>query len=205
MSLTAFALLAATCAPHVHIETINAIVAHESSGNPYAININGSYKIPKKPETLEEAISIAKELKGKGINFDSGLAQINSANLDRLNISVEEIFNPCTNLKAAESILTDCYTRATKKLGTTKEAIKASLSCYNTGKFEAGIKNGYVQKVFAKADIEIPALDGITFNENRQYSSENDEVKNIIIKDEANNVREIFESGGSPDVFNVGK
>ena len=199
MSLTAFALIAATCAPHVHNETINAIVAHESAGNPYAININGSYKLSQKPKTKEEAIAIAKELKSKGVNFDSGLAQINSANLDRLNIGVEEIFDPCVNLKAAESILGDCYSRAVRKLGKSKEAIEASLSCYNTGKFEAGLKNGYVRKVMSKAEIEIPALDGITF---KKATDNYDDIKEIISQDVQVDNGEAFQKGGMPDAFN---
>ena len=80
-------------------------------------------------------------------NIDMGLGQINSENLTRLGMTVDEVFDVCKNLSAAALILEDNFTRASAKEGAPQEALKKALSAYNTGDFARGIKNGYVQKV----------------------------------------------------------
>ncbi|MCZ2328774.1 lytic transglycosylase domain-containing protein [Bartonella sp. F02] len=158
MALSDFIMLAATCAPAVHPTTISAIITQESQGNIYAIGVNGNYKLPRQPSTLEEAVTMAQQLKNAGYNFDVGLGQINIKNLEWLKMSLSDLFDPCKNLKALQAVLVDCYKRALSTHSAGQAALRAALSCYNTGNFKRGLANGYVQKVSSHVDVNIPAL-----------------------------------------------
>ncbi|WP_323000546.1 lytic transglycosylase domain-containing protein [Denitromonas sp.] len=153
-----FALLAQECAPQVHVTTLAAIVRQESAGNPFAIGINGGARLPRQPQTKAEAVATAEWLQANGYNFDAGVGQINVRNLGWLGMSVEDLFDPCINLKGAATVLSDCYRRAVPKYGEGQPALHAALSCYNTGDFSKGFANGYVMKVAANAALPIPAL-----------------------------------------------
>ena len=153
-----FALLAQECAPHVNVSTMAAIVRQESAGNPLAIGVNGGVRLPRQPRSKAEAISTAEWLKTNGYNFDAGIGQINVRNLGWLGMSIEDLFDPCANLKGAAKVLSDCYERASTKYGEGQPALRAALSCYNTGNFSTGFRNGYVMKVAANAALPIPAL-----------------------------------------------
>ena len=152
------AALVLACATNVHPTTMQALIGHESHHQPYAIGINGSNRLNKQPNTRDEAIVQAKALKLQGIDFDAGLAQINVRNWDWLKLNAETVFDPCTNLQAAQTVLTHCYTRAVKLYTDEQQALQAALSCYNTGHLERGFQNGYVGKVLAQAGIKIPGL-----------------------------------------------
>lgn len=158
--LAEIALLAATCAPDIHLTTLKAVVKHESGGNQYAVGVNEGDRLQQQPTSQEEATRIVRSLIEKGIDFDAGLGQINVRNWGWLNLDPETVFDPCTNLRASQAVLQDCYGRATKEFAPGQPALMAALSCYNTGNFRNGIKNGYVQKVIAGAGITVPALDG---------------------------------------------
>lgn len=153
-----FALLAQECAPQVHVKTLAAIVRHESAANPFAIGVNGGVRLPRQPKSKAEAIATAEWLKANGHDFDGGIGQINVRNLGWLGMSIEDLFDPCANLKGAATVLGDCYSRATAKYEAGQPALHAALSCYNTGNFNKGFKNGYVMKVAANAALAIPAL-----------------------------------------------
>jgi len=155
-----FIALVNECAPQVHQQTISAIVRTESKGNPWAIGINRA-KPPasfQSPATKEEAVQQASSLIQQGYNIDIGLGQINSANLSWLGLTVEQAFDPCTNLGAAARILTDNYTRASQQYAQEQDSLAAALSAYNTGHFERGITNGYVHKIYETADKEPPVI-----------------------------------------------
>lgn len=143
------------CAPQVAESTMSAITRHESRWRPYTIAINkASVSLSRQPDNQEEAVGAAKLLLQRGYNFDMGFAQINSANLKNpalkaRGISLENIFDTCTNVRAAEAILVDCYVRARGYYRNEQTALNAALSCYNTGNFSKGITNGYVRKVYA--------------------------------------------------------
>lgn len=151
-------LLISTCAPQVHPSTMLALVHHESRANPFAIGINGGDKLAKQPKTREQAVEIVKDLITKGIDFDAGLGQINVRNWNWLNLSAETVFEPCTNLKASQTVLADCYVRATNTHAAGQSALQAALSCYNTGNFNRGLKNGYVHRVYAAANQTVPDI-----------------------------------------------
>jgi type IV secretion system protein VirB1 len=146
-----FISLTKECAPMVAPQTMAAIVKTESQFQPWAIGINGNVKLTRQPNNKAEAVATAQNLIAQGYNIDMGLGQINSANLDRIGLSIESVFEPCTNLAASAAILQANYQSATKKLQGEQPALYAALSAYNTGSFTRGFKNGYVQKVVKNA------------------------------------------------------
>lgn len=146
-----FSTLAHQCAPSVAIATIAAVVSHESRRNPFAIGVNGGTRISRQPANKTEAVELANKLLGMGLSIDLGLAQINSANLSRLGLTVEQVFEPCANLRAAETVLRGCYDPAARRHGPGQLALQAALSCYNTGNYARGLTNGYVQSVYRLA------------------------------------------------------
>lgn len=146
-----FISLIKECAPMVAPQTMAAIVKTESQFQPWAIGINGNVKLTRQPNNKAEAVATAQSLIAQGYNIDMGLGQINSANLDRIGLSIESVFEPCTNLAASAAILQANYQSATKKLQGEQPALHAALSAYNTGSFTKGFKNGYVQKVVKNA------------------------------------------------------
>lgn len=152
-----FIELAKTCAPDVHVTTITAIVRHESGFNPLAIGVNGKPGRSIYPKTRQEAVDEVRKLQAKGASFDAGYGQINNANWKWLGITPENVFDPCTNLKAAQRVLVQCYEGASKA-HQGQAALYAALSCYNTGNYTYGLKNGYVRKVLAGAGLKVPAL-----------------------------------------------
>lgn len=152
------AALAMACAPNVHPVTLDALVKHESRRQPYAIGVNSGTRLARQPRSREEAVALARTLMAQGVDFDAGLAQINVRNWGWLKLTAETVFEPCANLQAAQTVLTDCYSRAVKRHQAQQLALQAALSCYNTGNFERGFRNGYVGKVLAQAGIKIPAL-----------------------------------------------
>lgn len=158
MALVELALLAATCAPNVHLSTLQPLIRHESRANIYAINVNGNYKLPKQPKNRDEAIATANWLKDNGYDFDAGLGQVNIRNIQKLGMTIADLFEPCENLKGAAAILTECYSRAVPRYGAGQPALLAALSCYNTGNFQRGFANGYVMKVASNVGMSVPAL-----------------------------------------------
>lgn len=158
--LAELATLALVCAPNVHLTTLEAVVRHESSINQYAIGVNRKgERLKKQPTTLPAAIEAAQDLIERGIDFDAGLAQINVRNWDWLGLSAESVFDPCTNLGAAQTVLTECYTRALRTHQAEQQALRAALSCYNTGNLKRGFTNGYVRHVLAQAGVTVPAIE----------------------------------------------
>lgn len=131
-----------------------AIVKAESGGNPLAIGVNRGGVRPGSPGNRNEAIAAAAQLLRTGANFDLGLAQINSANLSWLGLSIEGAFDPCLNIEAAAKILSSNYRRAIER--NVPAPLGAALSAYNTGSMSRGYANGYVAKV-SRAATELPA------------------------------------------------
>jgi type IV secretion system protein VirB1 len=139
-------LLLATCAPSVNVGTSAALVQIESAGNPYAIAIVGA-ELERQPRNRAEAIATIRVLAADGWNFSVGLGQINQSNFARLGVTAEALLDACTNLKAMEVILTECFTRARAGGRDDQAAVRAALSCYYSGNFSTGFRHGYVSKV----------------------------------------------------------
>lgn len=141
-----FIALAEQCAPAIDKNVTLSIVKKESAFNPFAIGVNkGGKKLARQPKDYGTAVVTAQKLINEGYNIDMGYAQINSANLKRLRLSVSQVFDPCNNLKAMQYILSECYSRAGNYQVNMK--LSRAFSCYNTGNHTKGFSNGYVNSV----------------------------------------------------------
>jgi type IV secretion system protein VirB1 len=150
------ALLA--CAVNVAPTTLEAVVRVESDGNPLAINVNHLPGPQPRPATLAEAVATAQRYVARGYSVDLGLMQVNSRNLAALDYSIEQVLNPCANVKAGATILTADYAEAVRSHGEGQAALQAALSAYNTGSFYRGFENGYVARYYGPGGV--PALAG---------------------------------------------
>ncbi|SMB33265.1 Type IV secretion system protein virB1 (plasmid) [Sterolibacterium denitrificans] len=146
-----FIALAQECAPWVAHETMAAIVRTESAFRPLAIGVNGGARLARQPENKAEAVATAEWLIANGYNIDMGLGQVNSTNLRKTGLTVEDAFDACKNIAAAATILHWNYQAASRKVQGEQAALHAALSAYNTGSFTRGFSNGYVQKVVNNA------------------------------------------------------
>lgn len=129
-----------SCPLAVPAQVMQHVVNVESSFNPYAIGVVGGHLV-RQPKTLPEALATVRMLEARGYNFSLGLAQVNRHNLPKYGLETyAEAFQPCANLKAGSQILAECNQRAGGHWG-------KSFSCYYSGNFVTGYRQGYVQKV----------------------------------------------------------
>lgn len=142
--------LVVACAPFVSQTTMLSIIHVESAGNPYAIGVNSKHRASQ-VSNHESAVVEAKRLIAKGANIDMGLMQINVKTMKNLGLTVEQTFDPCTNLYAGATVLTRNYYNASRRYVSEQDALLAAISAYNTGNYRNGFKNGYVGKVVNKA------------------------------------------------------
>ena len=153
-----FLALSQECAPWVAPQTMAAIVKTESGFNPLSIGVNGGARLVRQPDNKAEAVATARWLIEKGYNIDLGLGQVNSSNLVKVGLSVEDAFEPCKNVAAAATILHGNFQAAKGKVQDDQAALHAALSAYNTGSFSKGFSNGYVQKVLNNAGAAVPGV-----------------------------------------------
>jgi len=144
----AVAALARACAPEIATEAIVPLVVTESGGDPLRINVNKGPRV--RAGSIAEGAAIVRRYMAAGYTVDVGLAQINSANFARLGVTVEQVFEPCTNLKLASTMLQRGYDMASRYY-TGLDAISATYSLYNTGTLTRGLRNGYVGRVWTAA------------------------------------------------------
>lgn len=145
-----FDALAHSCAPNVAPATLRAMATVESSHNPHAIGVvNG--RLARQPRNLPEAISTVMALQQQGTRFSAGLIQIYVKNWPAYQLDHESVFDPCSNMRAAAGILTDCYKRASRRADASQVALRNALSCYYSNNFVTGYQHSYVQKVVAAA------------------------------------------------------
>jgi len=160
MDASAFVTLALACAPQLNVDTTRALVSVESAFNPWAIGVVGG-QLVRQPRNLSEALATAQALQANGWNYSVGLGQINQGNFERLGLTVDTAFDPCTNLTAMQAVLTECMDRVPAPHRTpaqTQAALRQALSCYYSGNFVTGFTDGYVRKVAAAAgDIARPS------------------------------------------------
>lgn len=155
------AMFLQTCAPMVAPQTINAIVQVESHGNPYAIHINHeTHQVIA--HSKEEAVLLATNAILLGKSVDMGLMQVNSQHLRQFGLSVADVFEPCTNLRAGAAILEGDYERASAQTRSPHQALVWALSAYNTGDFESGFNNGYVAKYTSFMREPLTSDDAVT-------------------------------------------
>ncbi len=151
-SFAAYALAASLsrCAPSVGRVTMDAVVAYESGGHPFAIGDNTARR-SYFPARRDQALRIATALVRDGHDIDVGYAQVNVANVRAYGIGLRAAFDPCTNLALAARILRGDYARAATRYGPGQIALAHALSAYNSGGFFAGI--GYARAVYATARL----------------------------------------------------
>jgi type IV secretion system protein VirB1 len=146
------------CAPAVHPDTILRVIRAESDYNALAIGVNGA-RLERQPRNLAEAIVTARALRRQGYDFDAGAAQINVRNWAWLGLDEVSVFDPCTNLRAAQTVLLDCFKRA--PAADPQTALRQALSCFNSGNHRNGFTNGYVMKV-VRAPVASPVVSAIS-------------------------------------------
>ncbi|MDP3749292.1 MAG: lytic transglycosylase domain-containing protein [Phenylobacterium sp.] len=159
LELAAALALSERCAPKIAPGTLIPIVRTESGFDTLAIGVNRGATGWARPRTPQAAAQIARKLIADGANLDLGLAQINTANLARLRLSVEDAFDPCRNLAAAGELLAANYHAVRGRAPNDQAALRTALSLYNTGRTDRGFRNGYVAKVEAAARSLVPAID----------------------------------------------
>lgn len=201
-----------TCAPEIKAESKVAfgIVKTESSGNPYAIGINTKgVKLKRQPTSLLEAMEVSTWLAKNRYNFDAGIAQINSVNINKfvegdINFRMQKVFNPCDNLKLAEKIYNSCFSMTGTMVG--------ALSCYNTGNATRGIKNGYVAKVLAnipdllevRGEASLPYVGkskGKRLEATKSASTTQSANETLPDKRKDEGLEDVFAASGKGDVF----
>jgi type IV secretion system protein VirB1 len=151
MDSSTFLALTLACAPQVHSDTAHALVRVESGFNPWAIGVVGGALV-RQPRHRAEALATAQSLQAAGWNFSVGLGQINISNFARLGLTLGSAFEPCTNLAAMQTVLGECYARASSSVNGSPHAqtsLHRALSCYYSGNFSTGFRHGYVRKVVA--------------------------------------------------------
>lgn len=136
----------AACAKAENLPTLKKVIQHESNGYQYAVGINSkNIKLTRSPKNEDEAYRLVRWLEKKGVSFDLGYGQINSANLAKQGYTGDRLrkaFDACENIKMSDLYYSDCLERSSGN-------IDKALSCYNTGDFQSGFSNGYVAKVNA--------------------------------------------------------
>jgi type IV secretion system protein VirB1 len=153
----AYAALLSHCAPRVGQETMSALVSYESGWHPWAIDDNVTHR-SYFPATKSQAVALASSLVGQGDPVEMGLSQIDSQNLRSLGLSVNQIFDPCTNLSAGARILEGNYYRARREFGPGTVALFHALEAYNTNRLNGNPRYamGVFQQASSSVDLHIP-------------------------------------------------
>lgn len=89
------------CAPFVSQDTMSAYIEQRSQADPLAIHITETDRWVR-PKSTVEAIKVAKQLVGEGMDIEAGLAQIKSTDWKSYGLSAETVFDPCKNVEAGE-------------------------------------------------------------------------------------------------------
>jgi len=152
--------LAAICAPNVPLVTLRAIARTESAFHQYALSLDhprrtareqglrgGGIFLARQPKDLAEARAWARWLLDHGRNVSIGLMQVSTQHAADLGVTVDQLFDPCTNMQAGARLLTAKYQEAARSLGEGQTALNRALSEYNSGSISVGLENGYVATV----------------------------------------------------------
>ncbi len=154
-----FDLPAIDCPGLAETEIMSKIVRVESSGNPFAIGVVGG-RLQRQPTNLQEAVQTVQQLETAGFNYSIGLSQINRIHFKRLGWDgdIKKGFDICMNLEAGADVYVRCKQGAARSAAaeTQHDAVRAALSCYNSGNYLDGEKSGYVSKVLANSGEKSP-------------------------------------------------
>jgi Transglycosylase SLT domain len=98
----------------------------------------GTITLERQPASLEEAVAWTK------CTVSIGLLQVNSEHAKELHVTVEQLFEPCTNLRPGATLLATVYSATDRVQGEGLPALDTALSYYNSGTPYLGFRNGYV-------------------------------------------------------------
>ena len=137
LTALAFAQLVNSCARGDSARTLESVAYLESGFETLTLHDNTTAQTYH-PTSLSGAVSKATRLiTTDGHSVDLGLMQINSTNLPRLGLSIEEALDPCRSIQGGARILRENY----------ETALRVAFSRYNTGDPIRGFLNGYVRRV----------------------------------------------------------
>ena len=156
LPMTIVLQLAIAHAPQVAPETITAFAQAESRLNPFTIYDNTTRK-SFAAATIQEAAALARSLLDRGHSIDAGLMQINSANFIRTGLTADTAFDPARSIQAGAQILVNAYQWCQERQPSANP-LRCMASVYNTGKAQAGERNGYVARIWEAADYVVPAI-----------------------------------------------
>src|SRR6266851_4136420 len=133
-----FDALATRCAPGASVSTLRAIARVESAFNPLAVSINypnkvgaelalgqRSVQLARQPRDLPEAIGWSRWLLSRGQTVSVGLMQVNSENFPALNLTLEQAFDPCTNVRIGWLLFSTKFEQARRVFGPGSTATRA--------------------------------------------------------------------------------
>lgn len=170
--MNALNMLFLVCAPLVHQDTLNSLIATESGFNPYAIAVVGT-NLTSQPKTKNEAIKLIKEFDKKDINYSVGLGQINKVNFEKYGVTGEELLDPCLNLTVSQDILKNCYEQSPNKM------VSEALSCYYSGNYKYGFVteksgNSYLERIIKNIDKKplVPSIKDDSYVKNERRNKE---------------------------------
>lgn len=179
---------------------MRAIIQNESRGNPLAINVNGSQQLAHAPQSTDQAMVTATWLLQHGYNFDAGISQVNSANFKRLNLGVKDLFDPCTNIKAAAHLFAQDYRLAYQQTRDPNRAVLNAISMYNTGSQSLGFANGYVKRI---VDTAVGEPDVIPLVRKGTEKPTHPQISNPQKKQASSNPFDVYNKPSKPDQSKV--
>ena len=114
--------LISSCAPMVAPDMMHALVEAESGAHPYAIHDGERLH---RPETVEDAIALARRLVDGGRPIRAGLTQMSSREWSDYGLTIETVFEPCPNLRAGERALLEGYQAEPEGIRAQRRAVSA--------------------------------------------------------------------------------
>ncbi|MCI0999289.1 type IV secretion system protein VirB1 [Ochrobactrum soli] len=174
----AFVDIAQNCAPMVQIETLAAVVSLESKFQSFNIRINSGKPVAAQPASKAEAIEIATSLVAGRQDIQIGLGGIGVEQLQRLNLSVSDAFDPCLNLKATATLL-DGYYRLAQRFGRDPEGAEMVMlqSYYGRDDPSLGEMVRYDEQVRDEAKRLSPRLKSLVLVEPNREDARKDQAK----------------------------
>ncbi len=157
LNLAEFRKLAQGCVPEADRRDLLTLARTESNLNPWALSVNrpaslarrlgyvsGRVYLKNQPKSKREAIRWTRELEAAGATVSVGILQVN---LEQAADPIEQLFDPCTNLKRGWAIFQIAYRKQVLGFGEGQRALLAAFGAYNAGLPLAGFRNGYVLSI----------------------------------------------------------
>ena len=138
------------CGSAVDRTTLAAVIQHESGWQSNIVGMGKNIK-PVYVADVKELRKLLDVAAVEDRTIDVGLMQINSRWITSGKISIESVLDPCKNVQFGARLLVEAYERATSLGMQPADALTASLSAYNTGKF--AITNAYPSLVIAAGSV----------------------------------------------------